>query len=435
MATTQQLPALRPQAPAAFGSRDEIQAIADRISVMLPSARLSDTQIKRNDRAALQKKLDESIYRAAQLSVFYRLVPGEDVHVIQFGSAWAVDMGIETWKKAADRYCSLHGITYHIVIEEMSLEELKERRGEQYQQDDCGMVAHLWRSDKKDVYEIFGAKQSMSRAVGIWAKNAKWIKPYEGKAGYWQADTIPSQRSKQDVAKRRAMKAVLKLEFSLDSLLAATPDQVRESIDGLDSRLKSEDRRTALPAPRAEYDENGFEVYVPQEPRRQARDVEFVVLNEDGAIEQEQSADESTDFGDLRDEQTDDAPAGLDYIAIADTLEGACEKFVDATKHAHANSDGPATAKQYQYLVGVINKITGQPDSHNDVLGVLIGREVSSDNPPGFELCQKLLDYLVKEKTERDRHGAKVKVDNIAYRQDYADCIVNIWHKIHEAQP
>ena len=443
MATTQQPLAVRSDAPVAFGSRDEIQAIADRIRVMLPSAHLSDWQLKRNDRAAIQKKLDESVYRAAQLSVFYRLVPGEDVHVIPFGNNWAVDMGIETWKKAADRYCSLHHITYHIHTEEMSVEELKERRGDDYHPDDCGMVAYLWRSDKQGVYEIFGAKQSMSRAVGVWARNAKWINGKDGKDGYWQADTIPAHRAKQDVAKRRAMKAVLKLEFSLDSLLAATPNEVRGSIGVMNSRLDSEERVRAMPVDRRVEFEDEDCCFVREPSASKPRDMQFVVVDEDGTIEQDEEAEEGTDasYSDLwdapadADEEIGDVPAGIDYITIDDRLDDTCERFVAATKNAHANSNGAATAKQYQYLAGVINKLTGQPDSHNDVLGVLIGREVDSSNPPGFDLCQKLLDYLVKEKSERDRHGTKVKVANLAYRQDYADCIVSIWQAVREAQP
>lgn len=434
MATTQQPLAVKPlpQAPAAFGSRDEIQAIAKRMYVMMPSARLTVEQENRADRDLLRQRLDNAVYRAAQLCVFYRLIPGEDVHIIHFkskkdGDQWVVDMGIETWKKAADRYCSLHDISYHVVPEEMSLEELKQRRGEDYKPEDCGVVAYLWRSDKQGVYELFGAKQSMTRAAGVWR--------HKGQGGY--PDTIPAHRTKHDVAKRRAMKAALKLEFSLDSLLAATPAEVRGSIDVMNSRLDSEERQRAPMLDRTvEVDENGF--IVEPSASKPPQDVQFWRVAEDGTYEQDTEEEPQADFDGLWDDDAadvDELPPGIDYVAIADNLEGACRQFVAATKNTHANSNGPATAKQYQYLAGVINKLTGHQDSHNDVLGVLIGRTVDSSNPPGFDLCQKLLDYLVKEKSDRDRHGTKVKVPNIAYRQDYADCVVNIWHKVCEAQP
>lgn len=429
---TKQPLAVRPNAPAAFGSRDEIQAIADRIRVMLPSARLSKTQIKRRDSDALQKRLDESVYRAAQLSVFYRLVPGEDVHVIPFGNEFAVDMGIETWKKAADRYCSLHNITYHIHTEEMSVAELKERRGDLYDPEDSGVVAYLWRSDKKDAYEIFGAKQSMSRAVGIWAQKAKWIKPYEGNPGKWISDTIPSQRSKQDVAKRRAMKAVLKLEFSLDSLLAATPDQVRDSISGLDSRLKSEERRTALPAPRAEYDEDGLDFDRPQ--RSTHHDVEFIVVDEDGVIEEDETMDEILESPQNdTDAPSDEVEDSVDYPALARRLQGMQAQFATWTRQAHSKSNGPASIEQYRYLVGVLNKITGDKESHRLLLGTMLGRRVDSSNMPGVYAASKLLEWLT-ENTVDEITGERI--NNPHYRADYVDCIKEMYATLKaEPQP
>lgn len=422
--------ALRADAPAVFGSRDEVKAIADRISVMLPSAHLSDTQMKRADRDELQKTLDKSIYRAAQLCVFYRLVPGEDVHVIPFGRTWAVDMGIETWRKAADRYCSLHGITYHIHTEEMSLDELKERRGADYHADDCGVVAYLWRSDKKDAYEIFGAKQSMSRAAGIWAKQSKWIKPFEGKAGYWQEDNIPTQRSKQDVAKRRAMKAVLKLEFSLDSLLAATPAEVRQNVQYLESDIRHEEMRRAVPNDRRpEIDEDGFIVVEATKPRHASQDVEFVV-----ADDEEPDVDELFDQeDDMADTLIDDSPEpeGIDYRSLARILTGAELSFVQWTKRIHGGNGGPASIDQYRYLVGVLNSITGDKTSYRLLLGVMVGRHVDSSQPPNVYVCSKLLEWLVEFRKD-EVTGAKVK--NPAYRADYVETVKAIWQTVSEVQ-
>lgn len=412
MATTQQLPAVRPQAPAAFGSRDEIQAIADRIRVMLPSARLSESQLKRPDAEIerLQRKLDDTIYRAAQLCVFYRLVPGEDVHVIPFGDEWVVDMGIETWMKAADRYCSLHGVTYHIQIVEMGDEELQRRRGGNYSQQDCGMVAYLWRSDKKDVYEIFGAKQSMTRATGIWRQ--------KGQGGY--PDTIQAHRSKEDVAERRARKHILRKEFSLDALLAATPNEVRGSIAVMDSRLQSEERRREIPdTRRAEIDENGFIISDPHDAKRPRRDVKFVVVDEDGVIEEEPDIDDMPEFS--GDEVQDDA---TDYGELAAHLEGTQASFVRWARQTHINSDGPCSMAQYRYLVGVLNGITGVNESHRVLLGVMLTRHVDSSNRPGFDLVDKLLSWLVAE--HKDEVTGE-RIANPAYRQDYVDCVKAIY--------
>lgn len=404
--------AIRPNAPAAFGSRDELKAIADRISVMLPSAHLSDWQARRDDRDMLQKRLDESVYRAAQLCVFYRLVPGEDVHVIPFGDSWAVDLGIESWKKSADRYCAQHGITYHIVTEEMSLEELKERRGENYHADDSGVVAYLWRSDKAAVYEIFGAKQSMSRACGVWAVKAKLVK------GDWKPDTIPTQRSKQDVAKRRAMKAVLKLEFSLDSLLASTPAEMRQNLDAIDMSIRAIERSGEITQHRrTEVDEDGCVVVPAQATRYSPQDVEFVVVNEDEPDVDESEAEESSAN-----------EPGPNYAALAASLTGTEASFVRWARQTHLNGTGPASIEQYRYLVGTLNAIAGHAESHRLLLGVMTGRHVSSDNRPAANLAAKLLDWLVKE--SKDEVTGE-KMPNPAYRQDYADCVRNIYTALH----
>jgi len=411
--------ALRADAPAVFGSRDEIKAIADRIAVMLPSARLTDTQLGKENRNVLERKLNESVYRAAQLCVFYRLVPGEDVHVIPFGDSWAVDMGIETWKKAADRYCSLHGVTYHIHTEEMTERELIERRGADYDPADTGVVAYLWRSDKKDVYEIFGAKSSMSRATGIWAKKAKYNKWEKT----WQEDNTPAQRTKQDVAKRRAMKAVLKLEFSLDSLLAATPAEVRQSIQFLERDIRHEEEYRAVPnTRRTEVDENGLIVVEPT-PRPTVHDVEFVVAEDDMP---EPDADEIV----IEQSQGDATNGGVDYAALAKKLSGTAASFASWAKSTHLKSNGPASVDQYRFLVGILNGITGDKQCYRDLLGVMVGRYVNSEDRPGMLMASKLLEWLRADYVDE---VTGEKIANPQYRADYADAIRDMWQMIKGA--
>lgn len=444
MANGQAPLALRNDAPTAFGSREEIKAIADRISVMLPSARLSENQVSKDKDivAALQKRLDDTIYRAAQLCVFYRLVPGEDVHVIPFGDAWAVDMGIETYKKAADRYCSLHQITYHIHVEDMPEAMLRERRGKDYDPEDVGVVAYLWRSDKTAVYEIFGPKESMSRAYGIWAKKAKEV------YGKWKADNIPAQRSKQDVAKRRAMKAVLRLEFSLDSLLAATPAELRDNITVIGNSLRAEEQRRALPAPRQyEVDEDGvFVVETPRAVRPIVQDVEFVV-----AEEPEPDIDELDDGPDF--DEVDEAPelleggiiaatdpAAPDYRALAAQFTSTEKNLIDWAKKHRDHSSGPASPEQYQFLAGELDTLVKTKGGHNLLLGILVGRKVSKEQVPNGRLCTLLLDFILKDLTVKDEDGkpakdAKgkvVKTPNKSYREDVVDSLTNIWHTVRE---
>jgi hypothetical protein len=413
-------------APAIFGSRDELKAVADRMRIMLPSARLQDWQLKPAYQAAAERNLEESLYRAAQLCVFYCLVPGEDVHLLPFNNGWAVDMGIETWKKAADRYCSLHGITYHLHPIEMPVDELRARRGENYDPDDVGAIAYLWRSDKAQVYQIFGAEAAMTKGYGVWAKKARQNKTTK----VWEPDTIQAQRSKEDVARRRAKKMALRAEFSLDSLLAANPQEARANLDTLERRVVAVEMEQS-PIYRTEQATDDGLFYTisgktnghrgAREPS--GRDIEFVVQ-----AEPEEDAD-APDLDDPRDEDVpalEPPPVALDYSAVAGKLTGNAATLVDWAKSKHAGSDGPATAKQYQYLAGVLDKITGIMGSHGDLLGILIGRAVDSANPIGIQLAKLLLDYLVKERTETV-DGERVKVANPQYRQDIADTLKGIW--------
>lgn len=136
-------------------------------------------------------------------------------------------------------------------------------------------------------------------------------------------------------------------------------------------------------------------------------------------------ATEDVDF----ERKTDnDAPMGkVDYLATFDKLQGDCGKFAQWCKNTHVNSNGPASDAQYQYLVGVINAITESSTSHRQILGVLVGRDVDSSNPPGRDLCSKLLDWLPAEKTDKETGE---KVPNPTYKPEYAQCVKNIWHVV-----
>lgn len=418
--------ALRFNAPAAFGSNEEINAIVERMAVLMPT-RLADWQLKPNFKAEAEKSLDEAFYKTAQLAIFYRLVPGQDIHIIPFGNRFVVDMGIESWKKSADRYCSLHHITYHVHTEEMSLDELKQRRGNKYDAEDVGVVAYLWRSDKEKIYQIFGPKESMSRACGVWAKKAKEVN------GRMQEDTIPAQRTKEDVAKRRAIKAVLKLEFSLDSLLAATPAEIRQNIHYLETDIRNEQMRQAVPDTRTvEIDEDGFIIVEPSNPRPAMREVEFVVV-------EETEMEDAPDVDDMQEATEEAHEERIDYRALAANLTGDEKTLVDWAKK-YRDASGPASLEQYRFLSGEIDKLTAK-GGHNLVLGVLVGRHVNSTNVPTARLCKLLLDFLLMEVPVKDGRGLPVrneegeivKEDNPYYRQSIVDSIKVIWRTISEA--
>jgi hypothetical protein len=65
--------------------------------------------------------------------------------------------------------------------------------------------------------------------------------------------------------------------------------------------------------------------------------------------------------------------------------------------NAHASSEGPASARMYGYLASQIDGIT-EAGAHNTILGAMVHREVSSENPVGYALASQLLTWIVKEK-------------------------------------
>ncbi len=85
---------------------------------------------------------------------------------------------------------------------------------------------------------------------------------------------------------------------------------------------------------------------------------------------------------------------------------------------------GPCTEDQYKYLVDVINGITGQT-THKDVLKLLLGRDVSSENVPSYALTTKLLDWLTSSTGSEKQNTWRA---NENYNPQYAACI----RKLHE---
>lgn len=416
MTNTNQPLALRYNAPAAFGSNEEINAIVERMEVLFPNVTLSDWQLKPENRAEAERDLRNAYFKAAQIAVFYQLVPGIDIHIMTRGGKFIVDIGLESWRKAADRQCAMMRISYHIHTELMTPEEVKARRGANYMPGDVGATATLWRSDKEGAYARFG-EDSMTKASGAWVEKASWNKYTKE----WTPDTIPNQRTKQDVAERRAIRAVLKKEFSLDSLLAATPAEIQQNLRYLEKDIRHKEEYRAVPdTRRTEVDENGFIVIEPT-PRPTVHDVEFVVADEDDMPEPD--VDEIV----IEQPQGDATDKGVDYSALVKKLSGTAASFASWTKSKHLASNGPASVEQYRFLVGLLNGITGDKQSYRDLLGVMTGRYVNSEDRPGVAMVAKLLEWLRVDYVDE---VTGEKIANPQYRADYAAAIKDMWQTI-----
>lgn len=86
----------------------------------------------------------------------------------------------------------------------------------------------------------------------------------------------------------------------------------------------------------------------------------------------------------------------------------------------HRESDGPCTTAQYQYLTGIVDKLTGE--QHNYTLSVLCQSEISSDNAPGKKAASALLKII----TETKKDDNDKKIPNPDYRADIAELITGI---------
>lgn len=113
------------------------------------------------------------------------------------------------------------------------------------------------------------------------------------------------------------------------------------------------------------------------------------------------------------------------YAEARALLQNGVAKFADAALGYHRDG-GPASERQYQYLVGLLNSIikdaTGADDGHKRVLSVLCQADISSNNPPSKTLATRLLDKLATHKKQGDE-----KVENPAYDQSVVDACVAIY--------
>lgn len=120
------------------------------------------------------------------------------------------------------------------------------------------------------------------------------------------------------------------------------------------------------------------------------------------------------------------------YAHLIDKLSGDCLERANRARQIHAQSRGPASSEQYQFLAGTIDKIVKQDGAHNAILEVFVGRAVNSENPPGIQLAGKLLDALLEERTVVDADGEKGKEANPHYKADAVACIHSVYKLVRE---
>ena len=130
------------------------------------------------------------------------------------------------------------------------------------------------------------------------------------------------------------------------------------------------------------------------------------------------------------------------YAATRDALTPAIRQYADMFLALHRNNGGPASAKAYGYLAGLLDSIIEQAgpkgapaddadrgdsssvDGHKRVLSVLCQTDVSSTNRPSATMTGRLLARLATH----IKDDAGTKVANPNYDQSVADACITIYH-------
>ena len=143
------------------------------------------------------------------------------------------------------------------------------------------------------------------------------------------------------------------------------------------------------------------------EGKHHGYNAEIFLVGENALNSVEELPSHLADFGSPLNPDGDEYnPFHDDKTSLRDIVfEGSTGKFVEACRREGAASDRVCTPPQYGFLKSVIISI-GSKETHHDILHVLAGRQVDSENLPPFGLAKYLLDVLPAESGNK---GDKVK--------------------------
>lgn len=439
LATSNQTRAL-----ARFGSEEEIKMLMERQASIFGIDR---AEIVRPD-------VQASLVKATQYSITYGYLPGIHIHMMPFNKkvkhaagreewvkSYEPALGEKAWKDSADKGAQVQGFQYVVETQEMTPAEVKALTAAdptaEYTEGDAGFKARVLRSDHANIYRMMGRQYDPEWSYGFWRKKAK--KNYKGQ---WISDETPNQRGPRDVAERRAYKSALMKVFSLLPLNEFDEARRYKNLAVFVEDETAVDMTLMAPPPAMHYDEDGLLLH------GEAAEGQYRTVDADTGEIYGEAPEAHVDYGLHEGEPRDsdyDPAADFDaipgqgasvsgtYAKLIGDLTGPSLKFAEWARKSHSESDGPATQPQYRYLGAVINQITGQDGSHYALLELLTGRPTNSDNPPGYDLASKLLDWLPEEKTEKGEGGKKVKIANPDYQKKYVDALLVIWRVIQES--
>lgn len=199
-----------------FGSDQSFQWLMER-QAEIYQVPMADVQRFADVRGALIK--------ATQMSWTYGVMPGKHIYLIPFnkkdGNAWRQTYAVADsyeWRKAsADEKAQENCWRYMVQTEQMSAEDVKAYVGDNklagpYTEQDRGFRSRVLLMHEIEITKLMGAEYNPPWHYGFWRKNA------ELKQDKWKPDNVPSGRTPDWVAMKRAEKSALAQHFELRPL-------------------------------------------------------------------------------------------------------------------------------------------------------------------------------------------------------------------------
>lgn len=391
-----------------LGDKNEIQAVQQRIVSMMPGAKNAPPDV---------------VWAAAQLAVAYRLDPfNGELYIMpvgrkQDGNAWVDDyrahIGIKGQRKIARRKAE-----YASTIREMSPEEVKRFRREEYEPTDIGVEVTVFRLDLARRFKDVDVPYAGSVGRGFWRQKAKYKKTEK----VWEPDNIPNTWTAYEVAEKRAEVNALKKAYDMD-FDVADPALVDEDdvIEVVGRAIENEERSRAPMAERNAYkvEEDGDILFGAETIVTHRRPLKEKGQSEE--IEGEfRNVEETADLIDI----DGDEPDFWDNAEqpVRDMVETLCAWNADLYSE-------PCTEKQHNFALSCLEVVIGNGNTPNFWLNVF-GIE------PIENMSYKVAEWFFKlpeHRKQKDDEGKWRTISNPKYDADAVAMTSAIWKYIKSA--
>lgn len=205
-----------------FGSNDNFQWLMER-QAEIYQVPMSAVNAFPDVRGALVK--------ATQMSWTYGVMPGKHIYMIPFNKkvdnqwreTYAVADSYEWRKASADDKAQENGWVYMVQSERMTPAEVEEyitanKIAGPYDPTDRGVRSRVLFRHEAEICQMIGVKYDPCWHYGFWRCNAQERTDYKTKKKVWASDNVPSGRTPDWVAMKRAEKSALAQHFELRPL-------------------------------------------------------------------------------------------------------------------------------------------------------------------------------------------------------------------------